>query len=495
MNNKSLALIWINGVNCLRGGDASQHFIPARPDSIRSGLSVNLCVSPLKLMPIGVVNMPVRYLFLVCALIFTQGCNSKEASVTTEASAAGENVATSRKQEIDQPAATAESWTIHGQVVDKNGQFVDHFEAASIWSSNGVYWNKSGDIPPEERANVWKREGVLAVRPQFLAARDSKGTFSLEIQDRPRVPVFAVNDDHTHGGIAVVERSSANTPIRIELNPLVRVTGKVFCPESGGAPDWAKAEIYVVGGGNFYLTQCGTYQGNVSFLLPPGEYEIVAKSESPVAMMRVPGKPIDIPLHGNYPRGKHFTVPSGVADFDLGVLELLLARDSDGNSVDITQFYGKRPPNLDIIDARNVPTDIKLDDYRGKWVLVEFWALWCSPCVAVELPKLSEFYKRHTEQHDQFEILAICDTEHEGIRTIKELEPHLSVIRQNAWGGKKLPFPVLLDNESRTASAYAIGGRPSTFLIDPDGNLMNTTKGTALEMLAEKLAEMSPREK
>jgi thiol-disulfide isomerase/thioredoxin len=387
------------------------------------------------------------------------------------------------------------SWTIRGEVVDKNGELIEDFEAAAIWSSNGVYWNKAGVIPPEERANVWKREGVLAARPQYLAARTSKGTFSLELQDRPRAPVFVVNAEHNCGGIVLVDRSSADRPVRIELTPLVRVTAEVFCPEAGRAPDFAKAEIYVVGGDNIFLTQCGTYQGNVSFLLPPGEYEIYAEGDSPIAAMRVQKRPSDIPLHSKYARGKRFTVPRGITDFDLGVLELLLSRDSEGNAVDVTQFYGKRPPSLDIIDARGAPKDLKLEDFRGKWVLVEFWALWCPSCVAAALPELSEFYEQHSDQLDQFEILSICDTKHEGIRTIAELEPKLSAIRQNVWGGRKLPFPVLLDNESRTASAYGLAGRPSTFLIDPEGNLVNTLKEDALKMMAERLVEMGTQAK
>lgn len=441
--------------------------------------------------------MPTRYLFLVCALISIQGCNAERDSVTGKASVAGGDVKATSKAAADQPDFMGQSWTINGEVVDKNGEFAEAFEAAAIWSSNGAYWNKTGDIPPEERANVWKREGVLAVRPQFAAARKSKGKFSLEIQDSPRVPIFAVNAEHSHGGIAVVERGSDDQTVRIELNPLVRVTADLFCPETGRAPDWAKAKIYVVDGGPSYLTQCGTYQGNVSFLLPPGEYEIFAESESPAAKMRVPEKPIDIPWHGNFARGNRFTIPHGIVELDLGVAELLLSKDSDGNAVDITQFYGKRPPNLDIVAARGAPNDVKLEDFRGQWVVVEFWALWCPSCIAAGLPELSAFYEEHSDQRHQFEILSICDTKHERIRTIAELEPQLSKFLQNTWGGKKLPFPVLLDNESRTANAYGVAYRPNTFLIDPEGNLMNTTKGkgTVLEMVAEKLAEMRTQAK
>lgn len=444
--------------------------------------------------------MPTRHVFLVCILAFTLGCNKERAPVTTEssstalgnstASAAGDDVAAASKEGTDQPDFMGQSWTIQGEVVDNNGKLVEDFEAAAIWSSNGVYWNKADVIPPEEISNVWKREGVLAARPQFLAKRTSKGTFSLEVQDRPRAPVFVVNAEHNLGGIAMVDRSLSHRTVRVELTPMARMTAEIFCPEAGRAPGLVKAKIFVVGSDNIHLTMCGTYQGNVSFLLPPGEYEIYAEGVEPVARMQVPNRPSNIPAHGEYSRGKRFTIPHGIADFDLGVLELLLPKDSEGNAVDITQFYGKRPPNLDIIDVRGAPKDLKLEDFRGKWVLVEFWALWCSSCIAAGLPELSEFYEQHSDRRDQFEILSICDTKHEGIRTISELESQLSAIRQNVWGGRKLPFPVLLDNESRTAKAYGLAGRPSTFLIDPEGNLVNTFNEDALKTLAKRLVEI-----
>ncbi len=239
----------------------------------------------------------------------------------------------------DPPDFMANRGSFQGEVVDSDGNPVEDFEAATIWSSNGVYWNESDEIPEDKRPSIWQSEGELAARPRYLAKQNSNGKFTLTIVDRPRAPVFAVDSDHRSGGIVLVERSAASQPIRIELKPLARVTAEFYCPETGKAPDWTKAEIYVANGDNIFLTQCGTYQGKVSFLLPPGNYEISANSESPVARMRHPKRPSDIPLHGQYARGKPFTVLPDTAVLDLGVLELALPKDAESQPVDITQFY------------------------------------------------------------------------------------------------------------------------------------------------------------
>ena len=56
------------------------------------------------------------------------------------------------------------------------------------------------------------------------------------------------------------------------------------------------------------------------------------------------------------------------------------------------QYYGKRP-ELTITDARGTAKNVKLSDFRGKWVLIEFWGLSCGPCITA-LPELAKFYER-----------------------------------------------------------------------------------------------------
>jgi len=227
------------------------------------------------------------------------------------------------------------------------------------------------------------------------------------------------------------------------------------------------------------LMKCGSFRGKISFLLPPGKYDFWVRSTSPDARLRTP----------KGQKGIRVEIPRGKTTLDLGVLNVTLPRDKDGIARDISQFYGKEPPKLAITDARGVAKDVKLADFRGKWVLLEFWTVRCGPCVVRSLPELTKFYEEHAADRDRFEIFAICDTEKEEARTIEAYETLAAPLVEKVWAGQQLPFPVLVDGEGRTSGIYGILSRPAVLLIDPEGHLV---KNGDLAMLAEKLEEKKP---
>jgi thiol-disulfide isomerase/thioredoxin len=385
-------------------------------------------------------------------------------------------------------------WQIHGQVVDEQGAPVEDFEAATWWLSNGNWWDESGELLKEAAAGkLWTNEGVLATHPRNMVKRLPEGRFSLTVEGWPRMPIFALDKRHERGGIVLVDQSEGDKPVTITLAPLVRVTAKVYCSEAGKTPDWLVAQIYVPdskGNKSKKLMICGSYRGEISFLLPPGKYDLEAHSMSPNAKLftskeqagkdAVAGPPV---------LGIHIEVPRGKATLDLGVLDLALPRDKDGIPRDLTQYYGKTPPELSITDARGVPKTVKLADFRGKWVVLEFWALWCDPCVYRNLPELTKFYEEHAAERDRFQILSICNTEQEKTLTMDAYDVLAAPVIDKAWVGKQLPYPVLLDGERKTWGIYGIQGWPKRLLIDPDGHLV---KDGDLAMLAEKLKEKKP---
>jgi peroxiredoxin len=104
----------------------------------------------------------------------------------------------------------------------------------------------------------------------------------------------------------------------------------------------------------------------------------------------------------------------------------------------------------------------RLRDFRGKLVLLNFWATWCAPCLH-EMPSMERLYQ--TFKHTEFVLLAVSMDRH-GEKVAKPFVDNL-----------KLTFPVLLDRTSEVARQYGVRGLPTTYLIAPDGLLIGAALG------------------
>lgn len=104
----------------------------------------------------------------------------------------------------------------------------------------------------------------------------------------------------------------------------------------------------------------------------------------------------------------------------------------------------------------------QIADYRGKWVLVNFWASWCEPCRA-EAPALESFQREHAA--DGFTVL--------GINLDDTTEDASAFVGKYALG-----YPQLRDGDGRERrDAFGMTGFPESFLVDPDGRLALIRRG------------------
>jgi cytochrome c biogenesis protein CcmG/thiol:disulfide interchange protein DsbE len=105
-------------------------------------------------------------------------------------------------------------------------------------------------------------------------------------------------------------------------------------------------------------------------------------------------------------------------------------------------------------------------DYRGRWVLVNFWASWCAPCRS-EAPALESFQKEHAQQG--FTVL--------GINLDDNTDDATAFVRR--YG---LTYPQLRDGDgSDRRDAYGMTGFPESFLVDPAGKLALIRRGAVDE--------------
>ncbi|MEX2303079.1 MAG: TlpA disulfide reductase family protein [Bryobacterales bacterium] len=107
--------------------------------------------------------------------------------------------------------------------------------------------------------------------------------------------------------------------------------------------------------------------------------------------------------------------------------------------------------------------DVSLADFRGKVVLLNFWATWCGPC-KIEMPWFVEFQRKYKDQG--FSVVAISLDE-EGWDVVRPFTEEL-----------KLNFPVLLgDDELAERFPNGIQALPTTFIIDKEGRIFSEHMG------------------
>ena len=106
-------------------------------------------------------------------------------------------------------------------------------------------------------------------------------------------------------------------------------------------------------------------------------------------------------------------------------------------------------------------SNLKLSEFRGDVVLINFWATWCGPC-RQEMPILNDLYLKYRDMG--FTLL--------GVNVEKNSSKAANMVRD-----LKVVFPVLFDTQNTVSKLYQVEAMPSTVLVDRDGNMRYLHRG------------------
>ncbi len=147
----------------------------------------------------------------------------------------------------------------------------------------------------------------------------------------------------------------------------------------------------------------------------------------------------------------------------LSVLMLSSGCSNSGSSVRAAvkpEKERKNAPDFVLKDSNGAT--VKLSDYRGKVVLLNFWATWCGPC-KIEIPWFMDFEQKFKDQG--FAVLGVSMDE-DGWDAVK---PYIT--------SKKINYRVVMGDDSTGNMYGGIDSLPSTFIIDRDGKVASVHIG------------------
>lgn len=125
----------------------------------------------------------------------------------------------------------------------------------------------------------------------------------------------------------------------------------------------------------------------------------------------------------------------------------------------LIRFADRPAPGFTLTTFDGQP--LSLAAYRGKTVVLNFWASWCPPC-REEAPVLRQFAARHAGGDEVLLGIDVWDTEADARAFLAEFG---------------LSYPNALDVDGRVAIEYGVAGVPETYVIGPDGRLLGKYTG------------------
>ncbi|MDO4731132.1 MAG: TlpA disulfide reductase family protein [Clostridia bacterium] len=134
-----------------------------------------------------------------------------------------------------------------------------------------------------------------------------------------------------------------------------------------------------------------------------------------------------------------------------------------------------KAPDFVVYDRQG--NEVRLSDYIGKPVVINFWASWCGPC-KMEMPDFNEKYSEF-DGKVQFMMINMTDGKSETVESASEF------ILENNY-----TFPVFYDTDSDAAYNYGVYSIPTTLFIDKDGYFVAQATGAIDAQTLQKGIDM-----
>jgi thiol-disulfide isomerase/thioredoxin len=120
-----------------------------------------------------------------------------------------------------------------------------------------------------------------------------------------------------------------------------------------------------------------------------------------------------------------------------------------------------------------------LSRYQGKWLVVNYWATWCPPCI-VEMPELQSFHDQHVDSDAMVIGINAEDIGQQRLQTF--LEDYF------------ITYPVFMAGPTQQSELGLIPGLPTTFLVTPDGQVVARQVGAVTrEMIEQFIQKWQPK--
>jgi len=127
-----------------------------------------------------------------------------------------------------------------------------------------------------------------------------------------------------------------------------------------------------------------------------------------------------------------------------------------------TEAQGSEAPDFTVYDLEG--NAHKLSDFRGRPVLLNFWASWCGPC-QMEMPDFQKFYESHGDKVN-FVIVNLTDGQQETVESAS------AFIAEKGY-----TFPVYYDTDIDAAVKYGVSAVPVSYFLDAEGNFVAWAQG------------------